>query len=232
MGLSLVVVCMAQSTKKTVPQCSLAGQKPGEYSQISTQLCFQDWGGNQRHLRIASPDGSVALVVEGEVGKLEENGRPIGESFPVSRDEEWIWSPDSRAVIVTTILGNSGPTGADITFVRSGPKVSNDLDKAIKQDFAVHHPRLLCSNDPNVAGLGWLGNDSTKALLVAEIQPVHCEPSDGYFEAYIVSVRDRRILRRFSMRETIHRFRKLLGPTLLNDIQLQKDEHSPSDEKE
>jgi hypothetical protein len=61
--------------------------------------------------------------------------------------------------------------------------------------------------------------------MVAEIQPLHCENADGYFEAYVVSIPEGRILQRYSMSETVKLYRKILGPRLVGDMYLQKEEH-------
>src|SRR5579885_330698 len=224
LSVAAIFVMLIGNPNATAAVCPITGQRPGDYSQLSVELCFQDWGGNQRHLRIPSPDGSLLILVDGDTGQMQEHGRRVGEPFSVSRDEEWIWSPDSQAVIVTTILGSSGPSGAGITFLRGESRASEDLTKKIQTEFAARHPSLPCSNEPNVAGLGWLGNDTKSAVLVAEIPTVHCENASGYFEAFVVSLPDAKIVRVFSMRETISRFRKLLGQVLLEDIKLQKEE--------
>jgi len=70
--------------------CPKSGRKPGEYSQLSVELCFQDWAKSQRHLEISSPDGTVELLVEGENARLQANGHPVGGPFRVTPDEEWI----------------------------------------------------------------------------------------------------------------------------------------------
>jgi hypothetical protein len=219
-----MLTCFSPIAAARQEKCPEFGGKPGEYSQLSVELCYEDWGTNQRHLEIASPDRSVMLVVKGESARLQVKGLPVGEPFEVTRDEEWIWSPDSRAVVVTYILGSSGPSGASVRFVDSGqsvPEVAEDVGR----DFSVRHADLPCAQKPNIAGLTWL-DDSKKLVLVAEVPPsLRCEKADGYFEAYIVSIPEGKILRRYSMEETITRFRKVLGPWLLSDVQAQKEEH-------
>jgi hypothetical protein len=204
-------------------KCPKSGT-PGDYSQQSVELCYQDWKTKQRHLAIPSPDGSVMLAVEGDTAQLQVKGVPVGEPFLVLADEEWIWSPDSRALVATSIFGSSGPSAAGVIIV-AGNQPHLDVAKDVERDFAARHSSLPCAEYPNTAGLTWV-EDSRKLVLVAEV-PVspRCEKADGYFEAYVVSVPEGKILRRYSMKETITRFRKVLGPSLLSDIQAQKEEH-------
>jgi hypothetical protein len=219
----LMLACVLPIAWAKQKKCPESGT-PGDYSQQSVELCYQDWKTKQRHLAIASPDHSVMLVVEGETARLQVKGVPAGEPFEVTPDEEWIWSPDSRAVVVTQILGSSGPSGARVMIVDSNQSIP-DVAEGVERDFAARHANLPCAQEPNTAGLTWL-YDSTKLVLVAEVPPSpRCEKADGYFEAYVVSIPEGKILRRYSMKETITRFRKVMGPSLLSDIQAQKDEH-------
>jgi hypothetical protein len=221
--LLLTLSCLPRIVVAGPGGCPEVGQKPGQYSQLSVDLCYQDSSKRLRQLKIASPDRSIMLTVDGESGKFYQNGQALGVPFAVPFEEEWIWSPDSRAVIVTTFLGNASPEIAGVSFVDGVPIVRDDLMVSIQKDFAARHPGLPCSSEPNVAGLIWIG--TTKAVLVAEIQPLHCENADGYFEGYVASIPDSKILQTYSMEETIKLFRKVLGPRLLGDIKLQKEEH-------
>jgi hypothetical protein len=221
---SLLILSCSSIANPGQKDCPETGKKPGEYSQLSVELCFQDWNKGRRHLRVESPDHSLQLVVDGNNGLLYKQGRAMATTFVVTPDEEWIWSPDSRAVIVTTHLGNAGPESAGVTFVDGLPTVPDDLAETIQKDFALRHVKSPCGSEPNVAGLTWL-DGSKEAVLVAEIPASpHCEKADGYFEAYVVSIPKGRILRRYSMVETVKKFGSILGPRLLGDVEEQKDE--------
>ncbi|HWZ84302.1 MAG TPA: hypothetical protein VNW47_16860 [Terriglobales bacterium] len=175
-------------------------------------------------MKVESPDHSVLLVVDGNNGQISKKGRAVGPAFEVTADEEWIWSPDSSAVMVTTHLGNAGPESAGVSFLDGLPTVRDDLAVTIRKDFAARHIKLPCASESNVAGLTWL-NDSKQSVLVAEIPPSpHCERADGYFEAYVVSIPGGRILQRYSMKETVSRFGNILGARLLNNVEGQAEE--------
>ncbi len=217
-----VCVCVSVVADPQEEICPAAGHTPGGYSQISVDLCYQD--GDKRHLKIDSPDRSVTLVVNDNSGQLYRNGKTIGNSFSTLDDQEWLWSPDSRAAILTTSMGSAGPVIAGVSFVGDVPAV-RDVMKPIQTDFAARHTGIPCSDEPNIAGLGWV-KGSTEAVLVAEIPSTHCEPADGYFEAYVMSIPEGKILRRYSMNETVKQFRELLGPILVGDVKLQREERA------
>jgi hypothetical protein len=204
--------------------CPQSGQRLGEFSQDSVDLCFQDEDNERRNLEMSSPDHSVLLKIDGQEGRFYSGGHEIGPAFKVARDVEIIWSPDSRAVIFTLSLGAAGPVAADFGVVH-GPSSAADiaLTERIRRDFASHHLKDKCHEEVNVAGLTWL-DGSARAVLIAEVPPSpQCTESGGYFEAYIVSFPNGQILERCSMKETIRRWRKVFGPRLKGDIDLLKD---------
>jgi hypothetical protein len=224
----LISGCVSKVAHGQQLTCPETGAKPGDednYSQLSVRLCWQDFANGKRHLRIWSPDHSVLLSVDGKNGELYKNGRALGKRFEIG-DEEWLWSPDSRAIILTTHLGNAGEEIASVDFIpkSAGIAVPEDMMKTIQKHFATRHPQLKCVGDTNVGGLTWL-DGSKKAVLIAEIPPSpHCERADGYFEAYVLSIPAGRILQQYSMAETVKRFGSILGPRLLGDVEEQKDE--------
>jgi hypothetical protein len=207
-----------------VPVCPKPGLKPGDFSQVSVYLCFQNEDAESRHLQIPSPDQSVFLVVDGEDAKFYANGHEIRHPILVGRDEEIIWSPDSRALIFTLSLGAAGPVLAGIPFLDEElDSKEPNITKIIKKSFAARHPTDPCWKGANVGGLGWL-EGSRKAVLIAEIPPSpQCEDTGGYFNAYVVSLPEGRIVKRYSMKQAIRRWHKLLGQRLRDDIALLKD---------
>ncbi len=198
--------------------CPIIGQKPGIYSGLGTILCFQDVDSERRHLEIPSPDHAILLVVDGTTGKITENGQQVGSPFDIGIEEtDIIWSPDSRAMITTMSLGGLGPVSADVSYFRNhlhsdAPSITHIIQK----DFAMRHPDSPCTTNVNVGGLTWEGVD--KAVFVAEVpSSSSCGKMIGYFEAYVLSIPDGRILARYSHRQTIERWRSVLSPQMLDD---------------
>lgn len=200
--------------------CSKEG-KTGDFSKLARDLCFQDIDNQRRELEILSPDRSLVLVVSGQNAKVNAKGRGIVDSFTVARDEEIVWSPDSRALLFTISFGAAGPVTADFDLIQErrvteGPPIAEE----IKRDFASRHAEDKCYDDPNVAGLGWV-DDSRRAVFVAEVPPSpQCEKSGGYFEGYVVSFPDGHIIQRYPMRDTILRWHTLFGRRLKDDVEL------------
>lgn len=220
----ILIVGILWSTCCSGSQVCPKDGRPGEFSSAGRSLCYQNIDQGQRHLEVPSPDHSLLLVVDGENAKVNANEQTLN-SFTVARDEEVIWSPDSRAILFTVSFGAAGPVSADFDSIRH-PRVSGapSVTDEIRRDFTSRHTRGKCYAEANVAGLSWL-DDSRTAVFVAEVPPSpQCENAGGYFEAYVVSVSNGNIVKRYSMKETTMRWRKLFGKRLLDDIDLYKDE--------
>jgi hypothetical protein len=204
--------------------CPEIGDKPGSFSKLSVDLCFQNEESELRHLEIPSPDGSLLLVVDGQQARLFSKGHVVGLPFSVAHDEEIIWSSDSRALLFTLSFGAAGPVSTGFSAVQEATSTgSPDLTATIRRDFVSHHSDDACHRSVNVAGLTWL-DGSAKAVLIAEVPPSpQCEEAGGYLEAYVVSFPDGRIVERYSMSETIRRWRRVFGSRLDGDINLQSD---------
>jgi hypothetical protein len=220
--LLLVLVSPFPSFSPDGAGCPVSGQKPGYYSELSVSLCFQDFDAGRRHLVIPSPDGSIELIVDGQDGSFHTREHTVIRTFATTRDEEIVWSPDSQALIFTQNWGAAGPAFAGIGFVHEDrhPEMLN-ISQAIRRDFAARHPDKNCHGDANVGGLTWL-DGSGKAVLVAEIPPTPgCRPDGGYFDTYVVTVPEGSMVARYLMHESVKRWKRILGPTLRDDLELQ-----------
>lgn len=204
-----------------LPQASAGcpkGGQPGQYSKYSIELCFQNVDTGQRSLQIFSPDRSVTLIVKGDEAELQIAGRNVG-SFPASSDQEVLWSADSRALVVTSSFGASGPTAAYVKAVpgKGLPDVP-DPTSLIRTNFAHRHYGVECSEAVNVGGLGWM-NGSRNVLLVAQIPTTpECGDGWGYFDVYVISVPQGKIVHVYPMAEALTRFKKFFGPGLRRDV--------------
>lgn len=222
--LAFFLVPASQGQKVACPESGIKAAD-GSYSKLSVRLCWQNERKNERHLKIASPDGSVLLEVSADEGQLFKDKSAIGNHFAVAPDVEWLWSPDSQGMIITSLIGNPTPVITAVSFV-DDTLTAPELMKKVQVDFAARHPELPCAQDPNVAGLTWT-KDSKEVVLVAEIPASpRCEKADGYFEAYVISIPRGQIIERYSMRETVTKFRKVLGSGLLEDVKAQRKEQT------
>lgn len=197
---------------------------PGYFSRLSVDLCFQDFENERRQLEIPSPDHSLRLVVNGQDAQVYAKNEKVGPSFAITRDEEIIWSPDSRALLFTISFGAAGSVLANFGAVQRAPNdKETDVTQTIRADFASRHSKDRCHAEANVGGLTWL-DGSRMAVFVAEVPPSpQCEKDGGYFEGYVVSFPDGEILERHSMKETIRRWRGVLGSGLEGDIEVLRD---------
>ncbi len=213
-----LMTCLLGRFVGTQQSCPRTGERPGYASKLGVILCYQDFDGGHRHLEIPSPDGAVLLVVDGDSGKFMESTKQLGQPFTVGRDEEIIWSPDSKALIFTLNLGGLGPTIASVGYVDSKVDLQlPDFTATIKADFAARHVGAECSKDVNVGGLAW-EEGSKRAVFVAEVpSSSSCGKMLGHFEAYVISIPEGKILARLSQKETKKRWRKILIPELLDD---------------
>jgi hypothetical protein len=202
--------------------CSEAGQ-PGVFSKYSTELCFQDIETQQRHLEIASPDGTARYVVNGDEGQFYVRGKAIGSRYLVGNDEDLIWSPDSHAVITTICFSAEGMCSSDVSYIDGRAKpLTPAVTRTIRHSFVSRHParsHLACGSagDIVVAGLGWLDND--RPLFTAQIaSSPRCGDDWGYFDVYVLSFPQGKILHVYPMPEALKRFTRFLGPGLRRDV--------------
>lgn len=227
LSILLALTSLGWPAQSAAMNCPVGGSA-GDYSKNAIELCFQDFAAGQRHLNIPSPDGSARFVVDGDMGQFYARGRAVGPPWDIANVEELIWSPDSRAVIATVSFGAAGPTSADFGYIDD--QKSNLPEPAvtpmIQRSFAARHPRLECGDNINVGGLGWV-DDAKEALFVAEIPAIpDCGHDWGYFDVYVISFPEGKIVRIYPMAEALTRFKRLLGQGLRLDVpHLVKEEH-------
>ncbi len=177
---------------------------------------------------IFSPDGHVAIHVARddwwvEIGKLR---MPAGtKNFSLETWREFGWAPDSKTFYLTHSEGASTGYSVDVYRLDQG-RISRlpHIDRLVRKDFNRHHscwertPRGWVGNDPNVAGVLWV-KDSTELLLVAEVPPIGiCEDSE-YFGGYSISITSGEIVARYSPRELMTRWGKILGERLTGNFE-------------
>jgi hypothetical protein len=143
------------------------------------------------------------------------------QSFAAGEDEEVIWSPDSKGLLITFCLGAMGPCEAETsldTYAGSRP-----LTEIVQTAFSAGRTNDPCYTEANVAGLSW-EEGSKEVVLIAEVSPSpECPRDGGYFEGFVMSVPEGRITAHYTMVETVKRWRKILSRHLLEDRALVKE---------
>jgi len=213
-------------------RCPNTGQRPGDWSRLAVVVCED--AKNQMHLKMASPDGQKVLTVlgddlDGEVfveSVVKADRRSLWAARP---GEEVLWSPDSKAIVVTICFGASGPCKVWITSDNESAPDNEDWDMStvVIDAFSTDHKGDDCYTWANVGALTW-EDGSERIVLIAEVPPSpECQGhNEGYFEAFEVSLSQRKVLSRFNMQQTIQRWRDMFGKGLRSDIKLVREDAS------
>jgi hypothetical protein len=172
---------------------------------------------------IISPNRKQRLLVK-EDGVFEKavGGGNSEKWFDYRPGDEFLWSPDSSEVLVSFCLGAAGPCGVASTADEENTPTITDI---VKKEFASGHEDDECYMHANVGALTWLDN-SGKIVVVAEVPavPSCVGHNEGHFESMVVSLSERKVLTRYNMQETIHRWHSIFGTGLLNDMDLVRED--------
>jgi hypothetical protein len=191
------------------------------------------------HLSKASPDGQKVLTVVGREFEgmffLETLGKNDRQPFSAARaGAEVLWSSDSKSIAVTTCLGGSGPCYVWIDPVDETDAGTDDwnLSKLVVEAFSTNHKDDPCYTWANVGALTWLGG-SDKIVIVAEVPTSGgCwGHNPGYFEAFTISLSERKILSQSNMQQTIQQWPNLLGNGLRSDIKVTQEDRPTAKQK-
>ena len=197
--------------------CQKAGTKDTDWSKLAVQLC-QDSVTNQLHLEVPSPDGKKLIYVDGPARtaslylKFDRESAPQ-ELYSTFGNPEVLWSPNSKAVAITTCSGGTGPCLAETFLVDDkGAQLEDNRPSPfeIVQDTIAGHKGDVCYTEANAVALTWL-DGSDKIVLIA-LPTAHCESHNGgNFEAFVVSLSERKVVSRFNKQETIRRWHNIFG---------------------
>jgi len=213
-------------------RCHDSGEKFGYWSKLATVVCED--ARNQMHLKMASPDGKRLLVVAGK--DLDGTFFMESESGSARRSlslalvgSEVLWSPDSKKIALSMCVGGSGPCSISIFSDDESPPAVEvwDWSTAVVDAFSANHNDDYCYRDANLGALQW-EDSSDRIVLIAEVPPSpHCEGhNEGYFEAFEVSLSERKTVSRWNMQQTVRRWRSLFGTGLRNDMKLVREDAS------
>jgi hypothetical protein len=225
---SLLTLCVGLTTHGQEPECR-PGASPGWWSTNAIDLCTgtKDTVPDlTRDLTIATKDHMKTVRVVKGNWWVESLGRKFDfgpEKAQVGYPAELAWSPDGRAFYITSGRGLITGYTTELYQVKDG-KVEQlpDINRIIKEDFERRHKCVFVDNgkdigdEPNVGGLDWIGG-SKQILVAAEVPPHSLCSQPGYFGAYLISVREGRILNRYSPKQLLQGWPRVAGQRLKDD---------------
>jgi hypothetical protein len=205
---------------------------PGRYSTEAVQVDFGQDGYAAAH-PIYTPDHKKALRINKNHLWLEVSEKQI--STPVNpTDWSWAeigWAPDSRTFFISHSVGYTTGYRVDVWRIEGerARRLAN-LNHVVQRDFERRHicydPDYKTGNDPNIAGLKWIGN-SDELLVVAEVPNVGiCK--QHYFAGYLVSAASGRIIERFNPQALLRGWPSVLGENLLSDLHYMSNQEASS----
>jgi len=166
---------------------------------------------------LAAPDGKISVSL-GSTLKRGESHLVLTfspdekkSSFDVGRgmDAELLWSPDSKALAVTTSDGSSNGVFNLYVFQIEGTTVKKiDATQSVRKAFG--HP-VACAypEPPNVAAIAWV-EPSARLLVAAQILDHSVCDSFGTFKLYELNISDLTVGKTFDQLEA----KRLFGPKL------------------
>jgi len=204
--------------------CPRSGWKAGYWSKLAAQSCREASAKNP--IRVLSPDRRQTLLIDGnDVFLSRANGGAPQKLFAYYPGDEFLWSPDSMTILNTYCLGAAGPCRTASTSDMENEPDINEITKAAFLAAHQNHKEHDCYTWANIGALTW-EPDSDNIVMIAEIPPSpQCVNHDeGYFESFIVSLSQKKVVKQYGMQETIHLWRKILGTGLRSDIQLVRED--------
>ncbi len=196
----------------------LAHADEGAFAAKATEV----WDNYSKPITVPAPDGKNAVTAEyvpsGENKHLILRFKDAGEG--TSLDIGWgigaelLWSPDSKALAVTT--SNGGRNGIFDTYVillDQGHVKKSNLTPLIRKTFG--HP-VACAypEPPNVAAVSWPSNGNL--LVAAQIVNHSICDSFGTFVLYEVDVAKGAIVKEYDQLQAKQLFSPSLGNFLLH----------------
>lgn len=211
--------CAALPPSVNAQVCPRTGWESGEWSRLAVQPCRENL--DQNPLRVPLRGGKRSLLFDGSSVYIIE-GRTSRKLATYHPGDELLGSPDSNHFLISYCFGATGPCGTEsLDEEYGGPSITDQ----VREEFSAGHKGDACYAEANVGPLTW-EQGSERVVVVAEVPPaLECDGhNDGYFEAFVVSLPDGKIVSRFNMQETIRRWRSILGPGLRDDIKLVQED--------
>jgi hypothetical protein len=203
------------------------GGGPGRWNNTATDLItssdFRCEDEQMRDLRVYSPDHRSSVHIVGDqwsvrVGKLTLSLK-ANESY-VGYPAELGWAPDNKTFYITQIEGGLRTYRTEIYRVQeSGIERLPGVAQNVHSDFDAKYgcvenvdgrPNRWPSN---IAGFKWIDGSGQLVLIAAVPSAGICERS-SYFEGYLVSIPDGKILARYTPKELKRRWGRSFGEAL------------------
>jgi hypothetical protein len=196
----------------------LAHANEGAFAARATDV----WDHYSKPITVPAPDGKNAVTAEyvpsGENKHLILTFKGAGEgtSLDIGRGigAELLWSPDSRALAVTT--SNGGRNGIFDTYVillDQGHLKKSNLTPLIRKTFG-HHVACAYPEPPNVAAVSWPTNGTL--LVAAQIVNHSICDSFGTFVLYEVDIAKGTTVKQYDQLQAKQLFSSSLGTFLLS----------------
>ena len=151
-----------------------------------------------------------------EIGKSTMRLSPE-ESYVSDYPAELSWAPDSAAFYITQSDATSEINGFHTELYRVDEQTVRrvqDVSPVVNDHFAKRHECV--TEDPNVAGLKWVGG-SSQIVVLAEIPPDSvCAPRE-YFAGYLISTAESQVIHEYSPRQLFRRWGGVFGIRLRID---------------
>lgn len=151
-----ILMSVIAGGRRASPRCKqeLSGERPRSIQLFPSICASRTLIENVVTSRFHRPTSPNPLLSNPTVRNFRVDGRDLTAALLVGRSqEEIIWSPDSRALIVTMILGSAGPTSADVVYAGDDPFPGRpSITEVMRKDFASRHGDR-CWSSANVAGL-------------------------------------------------------------------------------
>lgn len=185
--------------------------KSGAWSKEATYLCSRATKkGFTRDIRVYSPDRGKAVHVVNdhwfvEIGKSTLRLSPE-QSYVSDYPAELSWSPDSSAFYITQSDATSEINGFHTELYKVNEQTlrrMHDIWSVVNDHFGKSHE--CADEDPNVAGLTWVGG-SSQIVVIAEIPSDSvCAPRE-YFAGYLISAADSQVIHEYTPQELFLRW--------------------------
>jgi len=228
-ALAMLLCALSWGQGEPCPQ----GGSVGRWSVEAVDLCAKQGVVEfTRNYRIYSPDRHAAVHVSNFEWRLEAEANVVPQDSgpgPLTYPAELAWAPDSQSFYITQSEGNI--TGfRTVVFKISGVHLQHmsDINQVVMRDFEKHHKCIFKQNGqniggrPNVAGLSWQSG-SARLLVIAEVPPHGLCEEGGYFEGYVLSLPEGRIVERFGPDAVVQRWGKAMGVRLRGDWETVKE---------
>lgn len=221
------VPCSAQKGKSSCPPEGTTGLWSSEAVHLCPQYKGRDFS---REMRLQSPDHQTAVHVVKEEWWVEIEGRKLPltpEESRVTENAELAWAPDGKAFYITQSENVAGVQGfhTEVYRINNGElEAVPGISEIVRREFDRHHECVFSDSrdgkqyveGADIGAVKWV-DGSNQILMVAEI-PLDSNCERGYFAGYLVSLNSRQVVQRYTARQLMERWNKVLGDRLKEDF--------------